>query len=563
MSTAYLDKHPADAAMVLGRVTKPFGYMRSEEYVQVAGYFDDRLVYDSGLIELGTLEQLQHHFTFYQSGNKQPKLLLFYHTRRDGRNHTVKIRLPSDYYHHHHKKHSGGVVVEVNGSNPAFPTAVHNARSRAARKAKTPSVRGRRRQGFPRKSDLRPSPEIVNRQFLRTVEVKDNAGGYTISQTVVPVQIFNRTWTGSRTPRFGKLKSRQLPVNPHTVKIVETKENKWTQHHSNTDGSYDLLICPYTEVIPDPTADPGHSPLARNKAIRKLIDEAELGIEGNLAQDIAQIGQLTTLIGGNAKKIVKAVHQVKALNFLGAVDTLTAGRRPPESIRRGKPHRTKDLADNWLELQYGWKPLLTDIEGTLQSLSNLQDSQDVVHSVRVSASKGGGNRFISFPGNGDINQLDKATSQLVWKTKCKLTLRYKIDQPLVSFLSQTGFLNPINLIWEILPFSFVADWFLGVGPYLEALSAWKGLSFAGGSQTLFTKATTETAAGYSGLNLSNPGSGNLLYRYGIHSAEVIRLDRTVLTDFPSMTFPSFKNGLESVQHAKNAIALVESIFRGR
>jgi len=150
------------------------------------------------------------------------------------------------------------------------------------------------------------------------------------------------------------------------------------------------------------------------------------------------------------------------------------------------------------------------------------------------------------------------TTKVKAKTKCKFVLRFRLASPLRSFAAQTGFTNPINLAWEILPFSFVVDWFLPIGPYLEAFTAFDGLEFVDGSQTLFTRAVTDSA-----VDSEGPNAGNSLSNYWEHAhyhSETVRLDRIKLTAFPTQTFPAFKNGLASVTHAANGIALVKSVF---
>lgn len=44
-----------------------------------------------------------------------------------------------------------------------------------------------------------------------------------------------------------------------------------------------------------------------------------------------------------------------------------------------------------------------------------------------------------------------------------------------------GLLNPLEVIWELVPFSFVADWFLPIGDYLSALDASSRFTHEGGS----------------------------------------------------------------------------------
>ena len=43
--------------------------------------------------------------------------------------------------------------------------------------------------------------------------------------------------------------------------------------------------------------------------------------------------------------------------------------------------------------------------------------------------------------------------------------------------------NVLELGWEVIPFSFVVDWGIGVGDYLSSLDALKGMAFVAGTVT--------------------------------------------------------------------------------
>lgn len=49
------------------------------------------------------------------------------------------------------------------------------------------------------------------------------------------------------------------------------------------------------------------------------------------------------------------------------------------------------------------------------------------------------------------------------------------DQSHFKTFQQIGLTNPLLLGWELIPFSFVADWFIQVGDYLETLDALIGV----------------------------------------------------------------------------------------
>jgi hypothetical protein len=104
---------------------------------------------------------------------------------------------------------------------------------------------------------------------------------------------------------------------------------------NQTIGSSLLWIKPFTAVYAPLQPSTTHLPLAENLAISRLIQAAQAGIQANLAQDLAQIGQMTSLIAGNATKIVKSLRQLRRLNFSGAINALTAGRGN-QGITRGR-----------------------------------------------------------------------------------------------------------------------------------------------------------------------------------------------------------------------------------
>jgi len=303
-----------------------------------------------------------------------------------------------------------------------------------------------------------------------------------------------------------------------------------------------------------------------NKVVQRLIEKLGTGIEGNLAQDIAQWGQTVSLVGNAAKAVTSAIRNVRRGNFAGAINSLrSASSQKFRLSPSGKqPSLAKSAAENWLALQYGWKPLLKDIESSLESLGNALIhsalGNQVVHKVTASASVRG-SKTVKFPLAFHPSQIagSKTTSVEIRK---KYGLRYVVDNPTLSFLQQTGFTNPINLGWEILPFSFVVDWFLPVGKYLESFTYAQGLSFLDGYVVTLKKTKVVSAVGY-GSRL--PG-GNVNYlESGSYLEDRVDFARSRISNFPVMSAPTLKTGIDNtvggIAHAANAIALLVSSFR--
>lgn len=552
LTTKYLTAHPEYLALLSRTGMDTRTLVRDGEYVSFSIYEDGRLVWSSREFPIkGVPSSLQADF--FCRDRRRVRLFFDYTRFRRGYPYRVRTNLgtPRTYI-----SIRGVGSVFVRFPQTRYPAFVRNARRRVVGLlvAQTNTV-GRIR----RSSNLRPNPETRVSSFTRVDEIQNGPGdaNYTLAVTPTSSPRFTRTWSGVRTPGYGRLKGRNLPVNPHSVSIKNVDANLAIHKNANPRVTfYHLWVDKYTDRYTEP-APPAHLTEPRNVVIRKLIEKAHAGVDANLAQDFAQLHQTLSIITNAASTIARAGIQVKNGNVFGAVRTLW--RNAPPRYRSGNrpPRFTRSAANNWLQLQYGWKPLLSDIEGVLKAIPNLMAGGGFVGRVTASAEQRSvvtsqfNSWLIPSPIKGQtVQQID---------TRCRIGIRYRIASPLQAFLNQTGFTNPINLLWEVLPFSFVADWFLPIGNYLEGLTAFQGLEFMDGYQVLFTRESCISAI--HGQSIDAGSGGTLQDSQGDYAREWVLLDRTKLTAFPSQSFSwSPSNGLSRVTTAANAIALVRQVF---
>lgn len=413
-------------------------------------------------------------------------------------------------------------------------------------------------------STLRPSPESVT----SSVKYMVITNGVLTTDTAETYESYFRSWTGVRTPHFKTLKRSQLPVNDHHSLSMRTLDLGCEVTHIDTNsgppGPFDpdfvITIRSFTSQFGTSFAGgtPGvstHLPLARNKAIKRLVDAMGSGTDANLAQDFVQFRQTAKTISDSVSKIASSLLALKKGNLVKATQYLWGSRSP--KFKKDRPLKPgASLADNWLAMQYGWKPLLRDIDGTCRSLAEFVQSNPMVRSVRSSATDTEFVRVIlTHPSTGIA--VGDAFRRSV--TTCKFKMRYRVASELTAFLAQTGFTNPVNLAWEVLPFSFVADWFLPLGPYFENMSNFDGLEFVDGCQTLFTRTNKMRSLFYSGT----PQFPWYYEEYfGGWQREEVLLDRTALSSFPTLTFPQFKSPFDSHnQHILNGLALIRGLTK--
>jgi hypothetical protein len=540
-------------------------------------------------LRLFKIENQQHPSTAMM----QVKLFLLIRKFKRGKGvYIEKIRL---YWPYMWRRKHGVLYACIQKDGSVLPRGLSNVvDKRIAAKTKklhTKSSRKRVRYGFYSRATQRPSPETTNSTVMYSnpnESYETNFGG----RYTAPIfrdrvyQSHYRTYTGTVTPGFRTMKPSQLPVNPYSMTSVDTDNQTCYVHNedhgtSQINGVYTFtngwndMATQWASLIP---AVPAYTDTTTyNKAIQRLIDQAESSIDANIAQDLAQYGQTVRLITHNVNRIAVAARAVRHGNFKLAARSLVDGLdrrkgpyhygKEPLPVPRRPLSATHSLANNWLELQYGWKPLLQDIRGAMLAITKLHEDS-FLSEVRGSAKRSVTDNGKVFSGSSPY-VVTLGDREITTDYCVKVAVRYRIANKKLAFLQQTGFTNPINLLWEILPYSFVADWALPIGPWLSQLSAWDGLEFYDGWLTQFMRS-------YVTLGLRWPLTRSGIWTYskgsGFYTRVALRHERTKLIAFPRARFPTFKP-LESIlsntskttgetdfTHAFNALALLASAF---
>lgn len=446
-------------------------------------------------------------------------------------------------------------IVKIEDITRPYKEQIHRLRSRSY--IRITRVRSSKVRGLTSSRPLRPN-EQDKAPFLDYVEKQDENGSYSVLTNLVSDRIvYQRLWSGVRTPNFGALAMKgQLPVNGHSVSMF--RETGGQVVYSETSPSRPQYYVFQTWHMSKHFAlpgFPGHLTGKSDKAFARLAKKVGT-IEANLAQDLVQYKQTVRMITDNVNRIRMAYKATRVGNFSEALKLLYHPAQ--DKYARGKnPSKSESTASNWLMIQYGWKPLLNDIHESVQLISELNrrgNGPNGVLRVTSSATEHSDSTTPFFATGEAPRQGGTRFTQV--RTTTRFTLEYRQASRLTTFLQQTGFTNPLNLAWEVLPYSFVLDWLLPIGPWLETLSLWQGKEFVSGSKTVFTKAMQSVIVSYA-PNL--PDSLNVSMCSGSWSRDDVALVRTALTSFPNRELPSFKNPL-SVTHALNALALLRVGF---
>ena len=150
-------------------------------------------------------------------------------------------------------------------------------------------------------------------------------------------------------------------------------------------------------------------------------------------------------------------------------------------------HTSDVLANSWLELQFGWLPLLQDIYKVIDILGPKVEpnTASTVLGFHGYATKESSNCVQSAsPPNTTMNSQKTIV-------KSGYHAYYRISNPTLYRLNTLGLINPASIAWEIVPFSFVADWFLPIGDYLESLTEDAGLTLIGSCRNIRVSSVAE------------------------------------------------------------------------
>jgi len=261
---------------------------------------------------------------------------------------------------------------------------------------------------------------------------------------------------------------------------------------------------------------------------------AVAGSDFNLGVFLGEGHEALKMIATNATKIYRAYKLARKGNFIGAAEQLVRGSGKRGSVR-------SIPAKNWLELQYGWLPLLKDVKGGAEFLAHqlntpLHVTVKVRHKVEAYPVRSlNGNAVYTFGWH-------RSTGQIIYRAK-------EIDVPQL-----VGLTDPASVAWELLPFSFVADWFLPIGSWLDA----RGLSQA----LTGTFVTTHGQDGFA----TQPNSTHPNYQWAADSQERWRTVDRQVTNNLLVPFPNIKplGKIATWKHAVNSIALLAAPnFRNR
>lgn len=312
-----------------------------------------------------------------------------------------------------------------------------------------------------------------------------------------------------------------------------------------------LFSNPYSGSL---VLDPNWAGL-EGRCLEKVLEKAR-GAHANLSVDFAE-GMQTLAMLRKATKLRKLVFEF-------ARDVVK--HRGYKKIRPGptQGQRRLDYVNSkWLEYRYGWMPLVHSIYDLVDALRK----QRVSSWVYLEGRSGRKEQRIDIVGSTSSISNPRKRLKVDGSYRAKLGANFSL--PTGYEFSDFTSLNPLLIAWELVPFSFIADWFVGIGQCLEN---WENYylyrnRFMGGFMTRSAKEERTASSGYSvstGIVYTHQGNpADQTYfqsNKGNSDCTMTMMQRRVLTSLPTPYGPRVKANLKPKQFLDIA-ALVGTYVR--
>lgn len=340
-------------------------------------------------------------------------------------------------------------------------------------------------------------------------------------------------------------------VLPYRVKYVQCKQ----------------LALPFPGVYPTFDA-PNTSCAAAFDGVGKLAPPHNLALERCYANFRSAMGSVASL--GTAMAELDSSFQMiesRALQAFASIRALRQGdirgaagyiglnsKSMPKKyqVPMNARKKVKDIGGAWLEYWFGWAPTINDINTAVNVIQKVPKTQHynvvgtAVDEVRL---------------RNDSPRSEPGGSWTKHTVNMRVDIRMigdvSISNPSLRLAHDLGFTNPGKIIYETIPFSWLLDWVVPIGSFLDQIDHYLGLSFENAVYSTRVDASEEwfETAWHSDWRGGQPS----LWAHATASGRSFQRDVGVPTawTFPTAKFPSL-----SLTRASTAISLLVGQLKG-
>lgn len=345
---------------------------------------------------------------------------------------------------------------------------------------------------------------------------------------------WHREWTGKDDPAH-------KAWNPYSVSISGKSQSKPSGYRTSTGAATTPY---YVYVVPSnrPAAITTNLELKLVSAMADHIRDHSF----NAAVFLAEMGQTLGLIGATLDGLHGIVQGTRARNIAmvtRAFSKMTTGTKL-STVAKSKV-KAQDVSGALLATRYGWLPLLSDINEAMNAYATRMNGPRSLRYVRRVA---GPREFATIPNPG-IYGVSNPANKVFWRGQRMVRLEVEFLERL-SIARSLGLYNPMSVLWEKMPWSFVFDWFIPIGRYFDTLGVipFVDLKYM---RSEYMRCTYNSWSGHPWLEKGYTFVGGHLNGF------VVTVNRTIGTKL-NVPPPGLKTISEafSLVHLQNAAALI-------
>lgn len=351
------------------------------------------------------------------------------------------------------------------------------------------------------------------------------------SNTVLSRDVSNFSWNGTRingptnytsdTCSFWKERWWETQVGgppykgtrDYEVQYFKAKNQSylWTEVDSAyIGGNYRTHQGVYAAVTKDVALGMTYSPGLSNLS-NKLVTEAKNacfdtlgGVQWNTPVFFAELNKTGELVFQTAKKIDSWTRQLLAFRK-NPRDLLRKMKKAYGKYARGfrvPPEQSTTVATLWLQWRYAVQTTLLDVQEAARTTADLLVDKTNRPTVVITSNRSG---VVNL---GDEHRADNEWGRAigvhlslgeyvhhyltrVGQVHVKAWIKAYRSNSFLTDANQLGWLNLPVIAWELTPLSFVADWFLDIGNYLQRLSNAVGYTVSEAGFQVLRKVTGE------------------------------------------------------------------------
>lgn len=292
----------------------------------------------------------------------------------------------------------------------------------------------------------------------------------------------SRTWSGADTPKGQSRTEHDYTMSRSYIQSTPCKSAFWNGT-SWVDPRVSYLSGLNQAVLLDWSVSPNLVSSAWND-----LGQSIKGTSFNTGLFLSQLPMAVNQVAGSALAVIAGLSSLRRGDLSGAIRSFVrasgivsltqALKRPrPPQFARGNLSRfgptaamrtalkKGDISGTWLAMQYGVLPTIADIYELCEFIEDYHAARHTVVKKRKAVKRS----FTVKKWRSATNFGSFAVEQLL---SCSLRASFVERPPSQRWAGQ---FDPFVVAWELVPFSFVFDWFMPIGTFLENTAIFRGM----------------------------------------------------------------------------------------